>query len=48
MIENLKKKAFQLFSGISLKRRLFVTYLLLSSLILLLTSVFFILHPKKY
>lgn len=40
MIENLKKKAFQLFLGISLKRRLFITYLLLSSLILMLTSVF--------
>lgn len=48
MIENLKKKAFQLFLGISLKRRLFITYLLLSSLILMLTSVFFILPPKKY
>ena len=47
MIENLKKKAFQLFSGISLKRRLFVTYLLLSSLILLLTSVFFYTASKK-
>lgn len=47
MIENLKKKAFQLFLGISLKRRLFITYLLLSSLILMLTSVFFILPPKS-
>ena len=41
MIENLKKKVFHLFLGISLKRRLFITYLLLSSLILMLTSVFF-------
>lgn len=48
MIENLKKKVFHLFLGTSLKRRLFITYLLLSSLILMLTSVFFILHPKKY
>ena len=38
MIENLKKKVFHLFLGISLKRRLFITYLLLSSLILMLTS----------
>ena len=37
-----EKKAFQLFLGISLKRRTFYfTYLLLSSLILMLTSVFF-------
>ena len=42
-----KKKVFHLFLGISLKRRLFITYLLLSSLILMLTSVFFILHPKS-
>ena len=47
MIENLKKKAFQLFLGISLKRRLFITYLLLSSLILMLTSVFFYTASKK-
>ena len=41
MIENLKKKVFHLFLGISLKRRLFITYLLLSSLILMLTSVLY-------
>lgn len=47
MIENLKKKVFHLFLGISLKRRLFITYLLLSSLILMLTSVFFYTASKK-
>ena len=47
MIENLKKKVFPLFLGISLKRRLFITYLLLSSLILMLTSVFFYTASKK-
>ena len=38
---------FHLFLGISLKRRLFITYLLLSSLILMLTSVFFYTASKK-
>ena len=47
MIENLKKKVFHLFLGISLKRRLFITYLLLSSLILMLTSVFFLYYIQK-
>lgn len=47
MLENLRKKMFRLFSWISLKYRLFITYLLLSSLILLITSVFFYSASKK-
>ena len=46
MIENLKKKVFTYFRNQS-ETQAFITYLLLSSLILMLTSVFFILHPKS-
>ena len=48
MIENLKKKVFHLFLGISLKRRLFITYLLLTGKCGTLDQYFFGCSIKKH